>query len=136
MVNIKNPPKNQSWRDRSAAQIEVDSSEAWKKKLDVPLVEYFNTRTHDPTQNFLGTPMMYVVPLTTGWQNSPQMSLQVRTQIVGQGAVVASLHSTVLDQVNLTNSIDSEGTFFMQKRIALPSIITKSIIITQRLLQI
>jgi len=52
--------------------------------------------------------------------------LRVRTQIVGQGAVVASLHSAVLDQVNLANSMDSGGTSLMQKLIALPSIITKS----------
>jgi len=124
-VNIKNAPKNQSWRDRSAAQIEVDATEAKEKKLKVRLAEYFNTRSRDPTQNFLGTPMMFV-PLKSGWQNSPQMSLRIRTQIIGQGAVVASLHSAVLDQVNLTNAIDSEGTTLLQSLIALPSIVTKS----------
>ena len=52
--------------------------------------------------------------------------LTIFTQIFGQGAVVAFLHSAVLDQVNLTNSIDSDYTYLMQKLIALPSIITKS----------
>jgi hypothetical protein len=124
-INIKNPPKNQSWKDRKAAQIEIDASDEKTNRISAKLIAYFNKSSRDPVLNFMGTPMMFV-PMTTGWQNSPRMAARVRTQIIGQASLVTSLETITLDNVNLTNAIDDAGTTLLQALISTSSIKTKT----------
>jgi len=43
-INIKNAPKNSSWRDRQALQIEVDAVESRDKDIPTAMANFFNMK--------------------------------------------------------------------------------------------
>ena len=58
-----------------------------------------------------------------GWQNITRYSQNVRKMILGQAAIVKnSLVSVGLDNVDLMNKVDSEGTTLMQALMSVESI--------------
>jgi hypothetical protein len=123
-INIKNAPKNSSWRDRQALQIEVDAVESREKDIPTAMALFFNNLTRDTSKTLFGTPMMFV-PTPQGWQNSTRLSQRVRVQILGQATIVASISSIGLDNVNLLNKINPEGKTLMEALMAISSITPK-----------
>ena len=123
-INIKNAPKNSSWRDRQALQIEVDAVESREKDTISAMALFFNNLTRDTSKTLFGTPMMFV-PTPQGWQNSTRLSQRIRTQILGQASIVASTCSIGLDNVNLLNKINSAGTTLMEALMSISSITSK-----------
>jgi len=123
-VNIKKAPKNSSWRDRQALTIEADAKECKDQDTIKRMHLYFNNKTRDTTKTVFGTQMMFV-PTPMGWQNITRYSLNVRKIILGQAAIVNSLASVDLDNVDLMNKVDSEGTTLMQALMSVKSIVSK-----------
>jgi len=123
-VNIKNAPKNSSWRDRQALTIKADAKECKDQDTIKRMHLYFNNKTRDTTKTVFGTQMMFV-PTPIGWQNITRYSLNVRKMILGQAAIVNSLASVDLDNVDLINKVDSEGTTLMQALMSVESIVSK-----------
>jgi len=123
-VNIKNAPKNSSWRDRQALTIEADATECRDQDTLKRMHLYFNNKTRDTAKTVFGTPMMFV-PTPMGWQNIACKSLNIRKMILGQAAIVNSLASVELDNVDLMNKVDSEGTTLMQALMSVESIVSK-----------
>jgi len=68
---------------------------------------------------------MMFVPTPMGWQNITQLSLHVRSQILGHEAIVQSLASVGLDNVDLLNKINSDGKTLMEMLMSTTSIISK-----------
>jgi len=60
-----------------------------------------------------------------GWQIITRLSQRVRTQILGQATIVASLSSIGLDNVDLMNKINDDGQTLMEALMSISSITPK-----------
>ena len=123
-INIKNPPASADWRVRQAIQLEVDAVESRNVDLPKAMNLYFNSSDREATKCLFGTPMMFVAT-PPGWQSSSVLSARVRTQSIGQASLVKSISAVGLDNVDLLNVINSEGTTLLEALISLPSIVAK-----------
>jgi hypothetical protein len=123
-INIKNPPASADWRVRQALQLEVDAVESRNVDLPKAMNLYFNSAVRDANKCLFGTTMMFVTT-PPGWQSSSAISARVRTQCIGQASIVKSISAVGLDNVDLLNVINGDGTTLMEALISLPSIVAK-----------
>ena len=94
------------------------------KDIPTAMANFFNNLTRDTSKPLFGTPMMFVsTPM--GWQNITRLSRRVRTQILGQATIVASLSSIGLDNIDLMNKINDDGQTLIEALMSISSITPK-----------